>query len=546
MSSDRLIAGRYRLADPIGSGAMGVVWRASDVRLRRTVAVKQLLLAPGLTKAQALEAKMRAMREGRIAARLHHQNAVTVFDVAEEDGQPWLVMEYVDAQSLAALMRDKGPLEPREVARIGAKVAAAVAAAHDAGIVHRDVKPANILVADNGTVKITDFGISRAVGDVTVTSTGFLAGTPAYLSPEIARGEDPEPASDVFALGSTLYAAVEGAPPFGEGDNPLAVLHSVVSAKVPEPKRAESLGPVLMSLLAADGADRPTMREAQQALEAVADGRSAALVPAATKVLPQPGADAAATTVLSAPEKTAPAPTPAGAGSTAKTPAPQPKPGPLRDRRIWAVAAAAVLVVAVIIGLVATSGSDDNHTAAAGDGTTSAPGQPSATAFAPPGAATPDAPGGSSSNGAGGSASLGSPVPSGQVPPGPAPSGAPAPGASATRPAPPGTSAPYGPAQPADIASFISGYYGMLPGNTSGAWAELAPSYQSQTGGYAQYSNFWSTVSSVRVGGVTQSGPGRAVATLTYTLKNGTVTSESRWFTVDTATGRMLITASGT
>ncbi|MGW5520255.1 serine/threonine protein kinase, partial [Nocardia africana] len=144
------------------------------------------------------------------------------------------------------------------------------------------------------------------------------------------------------------------------------------------------------------------------------------------------------------------------------------------------------------------------------------------------------------------SAPLGSPVPSGQIPPGPAPSGAPAPGASATRPAPPGTSAPYGPAQPADIASFISGYYGMLPGNTSGAWAELAPSYQSQTGGYAQYSNFWSTVSSVRVGGVTQSGPGRAVATLTYTLKNGTVTSESRWFTVDTATGRMLITASGT
>ncbi|MBF6245469.1 protein kinase [Nocardia elegans] len=546
MSSDRLIAGRYRLADPIGSGAMGVVWRASDVRLRRTVAVKQLLLAPGLTKAQALEAKMRAMREGRIAARLHHQNAVTVFDVAEEDGQPWLVMEYVDAQSLAALMRDKGPLEPREVARIGAKVAAALAAAHDAGIVHRDVKPANILVADNGTVKITDFGISRAVGDVTVTSTGFLAGTPAYLSPEIARGEDPEPASDVFALGSTLYAAVEGAPPFGEGDNPLAVLHSVVSAKVPEPKRAESLGPVLMSLLAADGADRPTMREAQQALEAVADGRSAALVPAATKVLPQPGADAAATTVLSAPEKTASAPTPSGAGSTARTPAPHPKPGPLRDRRIWAVAAAAVLVVAVIVGLVATSGSDDNHSAAAGDGTTSAPEQSSATAFAPPGAATPDAPGGSSSNGAGGSASLGSPVPSGQVPPGPAPSGAPAPGASATRPAPPGTSAPYGPAQPADIASFISGYYGMLPGNTSGAWAELAPSYQSQTGGYAQYSNFWSTVSSVRVGGVTQSGPGRAVATLTYTLKNGTVTSESRWFTVDTATGRMLITASGT
>jgi eukaryotic-like serine/threonine-protein kinase len=232
MTADRLISGRYRLGDPIGTGAMGVVWRADDVRLRRTVAVKQLLLNPGLTRVQAMEAKLRAMREGRIAARLHHPNAVTVFDVAEEDGQPWLVMEFVDAPSLAALMRDSGPLEPRRVARIGAQVADALAAAHDAGIVHRDVKPANVLVTGNGTAKITDFGISRAVGDVTVTSTGFLAGTPAYLAPEIARGEDSSPSSDVFALGSTLYAAVEGAPPFGEGENPLATLHAVARADV--------------------------------------------------------------------------------------------------------------------------------------------------------------------------------------------------------------------------------------------------------------------------------------------------------------------------
>ncbi|WP_245663308.1 serine/threonine-protein kinase [Nocardia inohanensis] len=267
---------------------MGVVWRATDVRLRRTVAVKQLLLGPGLTRSAAIEAKMRAMREGRIAARLHHPNAVTVFDVAEEDGQPWLVMEYVNAVSLAALMREKGRLEPTEVGRIGAKVAAALAAAHKAGIVHRDVKPANILVADDGTVKITDFGISRATGDVTVTSTGFLAGTPAYLSPEVARGENPEPASDVFALGSTLYAAVEGAPPFGEGDNPLAVLHSVARAQVPEAPHAAALWPVLVDLLAADADDRPTMEQAAERLQAVADGRAVAPLHA-TKVLPVSG-----------------------------------------------------------------------------------------------------------------------------------------------------------------------------------------------------------------------------------------------------------------
>lgn len=542
MSSDRLISGRYRLGDPIGTGAMGVVWRASDVRLRRTVAVKQLLLAPGLTKEQAFEAKMRAKREGRIAARLHHQNAVTIFDVADEDGQPWLVMEFVDAPSLAALMRDKGPLEPREVARIGAKVAAALAAAHDAGIVHRDVKPANILVADNGTVKITDFGISRAVGDVTVTSTGFLAGTPAYLSPEIARGEDPEPSSDVFALGSTLYAAVEGAPPFGEGDNPLAVLHAVVGAKVPEPTRAGPLGPVLMSLLAPEGADRPTMQQAQQALEAVAEGRTSDLAPAPTKVLEHPAA--AATTVLSVPTADA-----AAAGTTARTPVPPPEtPRSPRtaNRRLWPIGAAAVVIVlAVIIGLIATSGSDGGTERTASGPGTAASAEPDAPESGPsPATVTPEAPGGSSVTGDGGSVDLGSPRPSAR----PAPtgtSGVPRPGATSGGATPaPGTT--YGPPRAAEATGFVSGYYGMLPRDTGGAWSQLAPSYQAQTGGYDQYSAFWSTVSAVQISGVRESGPGRVVATLTYTLNDGTVTSESRWFTVDTAAGRMLITGSGT
>jgi serine/threonine protein kinase len=154
MTADRLIAGRYRLTDPIGTGAMGVVWRATDVRLQRAVAVKQVLLGPGLSGSAALEAKRRAMREGRIAARLHHPNAITVFDVAEEDGQPWLVMEYMDAPSLATKLAGNRTLPPIEVAEIGAQAASALAAAHDAGIMHRDVKPANLLVADDGTVKI--------------------------------------------------------------------------------------------------------------------------------------------------------------------------------------------------------------------------------------------------------------------------------------------------------------------------------------------------------------------------------------------------------
>ncbi|MBV9843812.1 MAG: serine/threonine protein kinase [Kutzneria sp.] len=274
---NRLIAGRYRLERRIGSGAMGVVWQARDERLHRIVAVKQLLLQPGLEPAEAEEARQRAMREGRIAARLHHPNAVSVFDVAEEDGQPWLVMEYLPSHSLASVVEERGPLSPWEAARVGNQVATALAAAHDAGIVHRDVKPGNILLGDNGTVKITDFGISRAAGDVTVTKTGMLAGTPAYLAPEVAKGREPEAPSDVFSLGATLYATVEGEPPFGLHENSLALLHSVAAGQIRPPQRSGALTDVLMRLLHADPAQRPTMPQAAEALAAVAAGRSVSL-----------------------------------------------------------------------------------------------------------------------------------------------------------------------------------------------------------------------------------------------------------------------------
>ncbi|MBY8860492.1 serine/threonine protein kinase [Nocardia sp. CA2R105] len=521
MTSDRLIAGRYRLGDPIGSGAMGVVWRASDVRLRRTVAVKQLLLAPGLTRSQALEAKMRAMREGRIAARLHHQNAVTVFDVAEEDGQPWLVMEFVDAPSLATLMKEKGHLDPQEAARIGARVAAALAAAHDAGIVHRDVKPANILVADNGAVKITDFGISRAVGDVTVTSTGFLAGTPAYLAPEVARGENPESPSDVFALGSTLYAAVEGQPPFGEGDNPLAVLHSVVRAEVPAPQRAGTLAPVLMRLLAAEPGDRPTMTEAQKELEAVAEGRAPVLPPSATKILPKSSAvdGAAATTVMAGGAAAGNAADPTlhigagGPGGTTPVAAPVDKPKPTAltaNRRVLVLAAAGVVVVLVIVGLVAMvrSGGDD-HTVAAASST-----QAASAAAVPPAA-------GAQSTGSAAPTTANSTTTS-------------APASSTT------TTTTTTAAAPADPAGFMSSYYGMLPGNAAAAWPLLSSGYQSSSGGYDNYLQFWGEFSSVTVSGVSENGD-TATGTVTYHYKNGQVTSEQRWCRVGSVNGQTVI-----
>jgi serine/threonine protein kinase len=272
---DRLVAGRYRLGEQAGAGAMGIVWRARDERLRRTVAVKQLLLQPGLGAAEAEEARQRAMREARIAARLQHPNAVIVYDVAEDDDQPWLIMEYVPSRSLAAVLRD-GVLAPYQVAGIGAQIAGALAAAHAVGVVHRDVKPGNVLLVDDGTAKISDFGISRAVDDVVLTATGLVTGTPAYLAPEMAKGEDPTPSSDVFALGATLYAAVEGRPPFGMNDNPLAMLRAVAEGRVVPPAQAGPLTAVLMRLLRADPDERPTMREAQELLAAVASERTVA------------------------------------------------------------------------------------------------------------------------------------------------------------------------------------------------------------------------------------------------------------------------------
>jgi serine/threonine protein kinase len=254
---------------------MGVVWTAHDERLHRTVAVKQLLLQPGLAEAETDEAKRRAMREGRIAARLQHPHAVAVYDVAEDDGQPWLVMEYLPSKSLSGVLSERGTLPPRDVASIGMQVASALAAAHNAGIVHRDIKPGNVLLGDDGTVKITDFGISRATGDVTVTATGMLAGTPAYLAPEVAKGYDPGSPSDVFSLGSTLYAAIEGEPPFGLSENTIALLHKVASGKVNPPRNAGPLTALLMRLLRAEPEDRPTMAEARDALAAVANGQAA-------------------------------------------------------------------------------------------------------------------------------------------------------------------------------------------------------------------------------------------------------------------------------
>jgi eukaryotic-like serine/threonine-protein kinase len=347
----QLVAGRYRLLDTIGSGAMGIVWQARDERLDRTVAIKQLLMRAGLSDSQTEDARRRAMREGRLAARLQHRNAIALFDVAEHDGDPCLIMEYLPSRSLSKMLADRGTLSPQEAAQIGEQVATALTAAHAAGIVHRDVKPGNILIDDTGQVKITDFGISRAADDGTMTqsSAGMLAGTPAYLAPEVARGQDPTRASDVFSLGATLYHAVEGQPPYGFKDNPLAQLYAVAMGNVPEPKRAGPLTGALMTLLSAHAGDRPTMPEVVTTLAGLANGAGVVAPPPVPVIAP------------SQPTLVAPRTPPKGSvAANPKPPPPPPRPareepaGPSGKGKRTMVIVGAVVAAAVLGGLVAT------------------------------------------------------------------------------------------------------------------------------------------------------------------------------------------------
>lgn len=279
-----LVADRYRLVKLLGAGGMGIVWQAWDERLQRPVALKMLRSQPELSDDERDVATSRAMREARITAGLHHPHAVTVFDVVEHDGQPCLVMQLIDSTPLSALLREHGTLTPRETARIGAQVSSALAAAHKMRIVHRDVKPGNILITEDGSAMISDFGISHALGDVTITATGMLHGTPAYLAPEVARGQPSSFASDVFSLGSTMYAMLEGAPPFGADNNAIALLHRVARGGYPAPRHAGPLAPLLRSMLSADPKRRPDMKTIASRLSAIhgdtaidaADGASAA------------------------------------------------------------------------------------------------------------------------------------------------------------------------------------------------------------------------------------------------------------------------------
>jgi eukaryotic-like serine/threonine-protein kinase len=394
---DRLVGGRYRLLSRLGSGGMGTVWRARDEVLGREVAVKEVTFPHGLSVADREVLRERTRREARAAARLDHPSAVTVYDVVEEDGAPYLVMELVEARTLSDVVRADGPLSPQRTAQVGLSLLGALETAHAQGILHRDVKPSNVLVRDDGRVVLTDFGIATTAGDSSLTSTGLLLGSPAYIAPERARGEEPGPPSDLWSLGATLFTAVEGKPAF-DGGEPMLTVTAVATGEHAPYVAAGALVPVLDGLLEKDPARRLDARRARQLLQTVADRPE----PAATAVVTEPVLPAAPTSALrlgavreeiAAAEPVGSVPAPVSEPVTEPVTEPGASRARPRRRPAWALPVAAGAVALAVIGTVfaLNAGDDPGRTAAPSASTppvaTSAP-----ATTAPAGPAPPSAP----------------------------------------------------------------------------------------------------------------------------------------------------------
>ena len=370
----RLVAGRYRLISELGRGGMGVVWLARDELLGRDVAVKEVKAPPGLEDSEVERLYARLRQEGIAAARVAHPNVIKVYDVAMAEGSPWIVMELVRGVSFADVLDADGPVEPRRAAHIGGKVLGALRAGHAAGVLHRDVKPGNVLIGNDGRVVLTDFGIAMVEGSSAITLTGELVGSPEYLAPERALGRRPGPESDLWSLGVLLYVAVEGGSPFRR-DTALSTLRAVVDEELPVPRRAGPLAPVIAGLLHKDPADRLPGEEAQRRLDALAPG------PGRTP----PGAGAAyATTQAAVPLPPGPDGTPVRSGPLPPTPVSPTPLGPTahagygtaapdgrrgRSRRAAAAMAVGVLALALGIGGAAYALLDHEPTGGSGRGT---------------------------------------------------------------------------------------------------------------------------------------------------------------------------------
>ncbi|MFI6393181.1 serine/threonine-protein kinase [Nonomuraea sp. NPDC050547] len=377
---DWLLGGRYRLQAELGRGGMGRVWRGHDELLDRAVAVKEVILdrRPPGDRAALLG---RTMSEARLAARLSHPHIAAVYDVVEADGRPWIVLQLIPAPTLADVLAERGPLPPADVAGIGLQVLEALQAAHAAGIVHRDVKPANILLADAGRhAVLTDFGLATTLmqpAQSGLTQADIVVGTPAYISPERARGAAPTAESDLWSLGVTLFTAVEGRCPFEQG-SPLATISAVLTADPVPFVRAGPLAPLLTGLLVKDPARRTGVDDARRRLRHIT-------APPASPAVAAPSATASpAVAAPSATEPTPPRTHPTGPRPTAvRAPAPARHAADPAARAPWIMYAAAVSVLAA--GVLAAANWPDGPTDTRTAGRPS-PGTPATTAPTSPAA----------------------------------------------------------------------------------------------------------------------------------------------------------------
>lgn len=335
----RLVGARYQLEESIGHGGMGTVWRATDRLLQRAVAVKEVQLPPTVPEEERAVTRSRVLREARAAARISHPGAVIVYDVIEEDGRPYIVMELVEAPTLEDVVRQGGPLDEERAARVGLEVLGALEAAHAQDIVHRDVKPANVMLPEPGHAKLADFGIASVKGDPRLTATGLVLGSPSYMAPEQASEDVTGPASDLWSLGATLYYAVEGEPPFDRGQA-IPTLTAVVGEDPRPLRKARTLREPIEALLAKDPAQRPSPDVLRRMLEVALQG--------------------------GAPTEPAPAPVATTQVETHVAPEPAPAPAPAYARpkaRPWlAVLAAAGVLLVVAVLLFASMGDDEGGT----------------------------------------------------------------------------------------------------------------------------------------------------------------------------------------
>jgi serine/threonine protein kinase len=432
------IAGRYTLEREVGRGGMGAVWLGTDLVLGRQVALKRIGMAPGV-RTPDLE---RAEREAQLAARLNHPHVVAVFDLVVEGDDHWLVMEYVEGRTLSELVRQDGALTPDQAAPLISQAAAALAAAHESGIVHRDVKASNILVTPDGQVKLSDFGIARAEADASLTQTGLVTGSPAYLAPEVASGQLATPAADVWSLGATTFHALAGRPPYDVGDNVMGALYRIVHEDPPRLADAGWLGPLLDHTMTKDPAQRWPMSQVRDFLEAG---------PVASRVYADPVGTRTTTAVHEAPPPPAPAPPLPPESTQVLAPALVPEPTPAHRRGpggavIGALAALAVVLLFLLFAWLFGAFDPQDEQA--------------------------------------------SEPPSGQ------------PSSSETTREDPSSSATQPAADQESMQGFITDYVALAVDDPRQSWDLLTPEFQQASGSFGQYQKFWNQWESATVSDV--------------------------------------------